>query len=89
MQSVLGLHFDADHVYEGLEVVSGAGGKELELCEHGKAKGIYIVEKGELEITTGEGEGEVRDFLRPGDYCGELSALFGVPQFIKATSHSR
>lgn len=89
MQSVLGLHFDADHISEGLEVVSSEDGEELELCEQGKARGIYIVESGELEITTGEGEGEIKDLLRPGDFCGELSALFRVPQFIKATSHNR
>lgn len=90
MQSVLGVHFDADLISEAVEVVSGSGG-ELELCEKDKAflKGIYIVESGELEITSGEGEGELKDVLRTGDFCGELTALFNVPQFIKANSHDR
>lgn len=89
MQSVLGLHFDADAISDGVEVVSSGGGEELDLCENGKAKGIYIVESGELEIATGEGEGEIKDLLRPGDFFGELSALFRVPQFIRAKSHNR
>lgn len=83
IQSVLGLHLDPVAIYDEVEVVIGGGG-EVELCKNGRAKGIYIVESGELDIIAG---GEIMHVLRPGDFCGELSALFRVPQFIKANSH--
>lgn len=86
--SFLGLQLDSIAIFEDVEMLnSGAG--EVELCANGKAKGIYIVESGELEIMVeegGGGGGVVIDVLKQGDFCGELSALFCVPQFIKAKS---
>ena len=81
MESFLGLHFDTaifDHIRE---VQHGAGA--VSLCEGGKARGIYVVESGEMDIVVEE---VAVDMLGPGDFCGELSALFQVPQFIKAST---
>ena len=87
IQSVLGLQFDPAAIYDEVKVVT-CGGGEVNLCKDSKARGICIVESGELEIFTGEGGGEMIDVLRPGAFCGELSALFRVPQFIRAVSRN-
>ena len=61
---------------------------EVELCVGGMAQGIYIVDSGEVEIMVGAGD-EVVDILGPDDFCGELSALFKVPQLMRAHTHHR
>lgn len=76
-----------DAIFEHVEMVTCEEG-ELELCVGGMAKGIYIVDSGEVEIMVGPGD-EVVDVLGPDDFCGELSALFKVPQLMKAHLQDR
>lgn len=77
-----------DAIFEHVEMVTCEEEGELDLCVGGMAKGIYIVDSGEVEIMVGAGD-EVVDVLRPDGFCGELSALFKVPQLMKAYSHDR
>ena len=51
---------------------------ECVLTLDGEAKGICIVDEGVLEVMSPGGE-TVLNRLLPGDFCGELSAVFEFP----------
>lgn len=87
IESVLAIHFKLDSIVDQVQTVEGNGGV-IELCEDGQVKGIYIVDEGELEIVTNDGSVVVNS-LKPGDFCGELAALFKVQQDIKTKSQDR
>ena len=64
----------------------GLGKARLDLREGGNSQGIYIVDSGEVDVLHG---GKPVNCLRPGDFFGELSALFGEPLHINILFRTR
>lgn len=85
IEPALDIHFDTDAIVEQVVLVESKG-CVVELCENGQVRGICIVDEGELEVIDG---GVVIDILLPGDFCGELAALFKVQQNINTKFQNR
>lgn len=93
--SSLGVQLNIEAIIEEVEIVEdghseGEGGGLIEQGENGQVKGIYIVDSGELQIMAGDQNNMhvVTEILRPGNFCGELSTLFEVPQTIETKSQT-
>ena len=82
IEPILGIEFNIDAIVKQVVIVEGKAGV-IEMCEKDQVRGICVVDEGEMEVMLDNGE-VVVDELRPGDFCGELAALFRVPQNIKA-----
>jgi signal transduction histidine kinase len=59
-------------------------------CEGDKGDGIYVVRKGEVQITASLNRGEPRKLSRigPGDFFGELAILDSEPRSASATAET-
>ena len=64
-----------EDVLQQVQLLSFKKGEHV-LTRDGEAKGICIVDEGVLEVVSPGGE-TVLSRLLPGDFCGELSAVFG------------
>lgn len=70
----MGIAIRLEHVVARVHLLSFKKG-EYVLTRDVESKGIYIVDEGVLEVMSPEGE-TVLNRLLPGDFCGELSAVF-------------
>ncbi len=99
MESFLDQEFDIDAILKQVVVVDCAGtsgestGKDMMPgchCESPPREGgIYIVDDGKLDVIANHDEDMVVNTLKPGDYYGELSALFQVSYHTKIKAHDR
>ena len=64
-----------EDVLQQVQLLSFKKGEHV-LTRDGEAKGICIVDEGVLEVVSPGGE-TVLSRLLPGDFCGELSTVFG------------
>ena len=77
MEAGFGLNFEREYLLDNVVEVYCKPGETL-LTVKQKAKGVYIVEEGELHVLSPE-EDVVLCTLKVGDFCGELSSFFHVP----------
>ncbi len=78
LQSSLDVSFDADAILPHVRLmVCQQNERVLPHGEEGVAVGILVVDEGALEVLSPSGD-VVLNRLLPGEFCGELSALFGI-----------
>ena len=73
-----GVHLNANHVLPYVETVTRTDDSIVEGEALLKDNGLYIVQEGQLDLCAADGH-TVSQRLQVGDFFGELSSLFRVP----------
>lgn len=76
LEGLLEISFHIDNILSDTQVVSLEENEEI-IRQGTEAKGIYVVEEGQLEVLSPNGD-TVLNRLLPDEFCGELSTLFEV-----------
>ncbi len=92
IESTLGLDFNTNALTNQVMLVEGDGatnGGIMDLCDdEGEARGVYIVDSGNMEVLHSDGKTVINE-LGPGDFCGEISVLFRTSHHINARSQEK
>ena len=78
------ISFCVDNILSGVEVITYRQDEEV-LRRGGNTTGIYVVDEGALKVLSPAGDVVINRLL-PGEFCGELSTIFGV--LCTATVHA-